>query len=130
LLRQLRSNDSLWVHIEVLVDTLSVHVETLRVSVKTGPLEITPIDSIPVQRLRLATDLLILTVQTIGTKSRLPLPAEVGVHIQSVEATKARERPLARSSLEDEKVLDNLSIGAFAWEVLGVASLLPGGAVV
>jgi len=125
ILRFMRPNDSLGVVVEVLIDSLSIHFKTLCILVDTHSLEVTPVDGIKVKWLWFPANLLELTMQAIGTKSGLSLPAKVRVHVESIIAAKTWQRPFARPALEDKQIFDRLTSGAFTWEVLGVPSLLP-----
>jgi hypothetical protein len=84
------TNDRFGIHVKVFVDTLSVHIKTLGIFVEAHPLKVSPIDVIEVEWLRFTAYLFELAVQPIGAKSSLTLPAEVGIHIQSIVATESR----------------------------------------
>jgi hypothetical protein len=130
LFRQLRSNDSLRIHIEILVNAFSVHVKPLSISVKAFSLQVTPVDAIKIERLWFTTNFLELAMQSVGAESSFSLPAEVGVHVQGIVATKARQRPFARFTLEDKQILNRLSGSALAGRILGESSILPCSTVV
>jgi hypothetical protein len=129
-LRLVRSDDSLGIIVKILIDSFSVHFETLRIFVDTHSLKITPVDAVKVEGLRLTTNLLELAMQSVWTKSSLSLPAKVRIHVESVIATEAGQGPFARSTLKDKQIFNRLSSGTLAWEVLGVSSVLPGFTIV